>query len=334
MNIRVTGQSGELAFPFRTSGPWIVFANQLIEDGFNILEENDLRDPDALVVNGISRNLNKFLNLTKVPDSKKVLVVWEPKVVKPKLYDNGFLSGFGLVLAPSPIWAKSVQGLSFNWPQDKFSDITEFDSWTKRINGPVMMQSNKFSAIKGEMYSLRRSIIAHLDSKNFAIYGPHWNRGYLYDSVHWLRSALSSDPRDFSLKSSRTMGGKYVSYKGTADNKEDVYRNFRIAIVVENSLDFVSEKLFDAVNRDCLVVYVGPNLKKFAIPEEGIQVVEASTNSVIRKVNELQSLSANEQYEIVLAQKRSLSSVINNFENYSVLKNLAITISQFLRAKI
>ena len=42
---------------------------------------------------------------------------------------------------------------------------------------------------------------------------------------------------------------------------------YKYSIVIENSSDYVSEKLFDSLLSGCIPVYVGPDLSLYDLPE-------------------------------------------------------------------
>jgi hypothetical protein len=93
--------------------------------------------------------------------------------------------------------------------------------------------------------------------------------------------------------------------------------------VIENSADFVSEKLFDAVRAGCVVVYVGPNLEKYDLPKDSAIQVAPDPNLIVETVRDLQSKSESELMEMAKIQFVSLKSVSGEWINTKVLRNLA-----------
>jgi hypothetical protein len=105
------------------------------------------------------------------------------------------LSQYGVIYSPSPLWAEKAGGKFFKWPQDTVSQIQSYEDWIPRKNKAVMVQGNKWSAQKGEMYSLRRKIISQL-SNDLDLYGVGWNRGIQPDLYHLVSSMINSSPNE------------------------------------------------------------------------------------------------------------------------------------------
>jgi hypothetical protein len=162
-----------------------------------------------------------------------------------------------------------------------------------------------------------------LNSGELILFGTNWNAGLKFDWWHWSRSVLNSDIRGISLRSYSGMGRFYEQYKGKIDNKTLALSQHRISIVIENSADFVSEKLFDAVRAGCVVVYVGPNLEKFDLPQNSAIEVDPNPSVIVEKVRYLQSKSESELLEIAKSQFASLKLVSDEWSNVKVLRKLA-----------
>jgi hypothetical protein len=62
-------------------------------------------------------------------------------------------------------------------------------------------------------------------------------------------------------------------------------QDFKVAVVIENSQEYMSEKLFDAFVGGCIPVYVGPDLEVFGIPSSLYVTAEATPESVQRGIS-------------------------------------------------
>ena len=93
--------------------------------------------------------------------------------------------------------------------------------------------------------------------------------------------------------------------------------------MIENSADFVSEKLFDSVRAGCVSIYVGPELERYGIPTSTAISVCPDHKSIMEKVAELQKMDQGELKSIATAQFRALSSVAGEWNNTVVLRKLA-----------
>jgi hypothetical protein len=169
---------------------------------------------------------------------------------------------------------------------------------------------------------LRRKIIKRLEHE-IHLFGTDWNRGFGFDWLHWSMSAYNSTPGEVSLGSLWGIGRKNKNYRGSVVSKNQTLSNYRISIVIENSADFVSEKLFDSVSAGCLVVYVGVNLHEFGIEIPNLIQVSPNTAEIQKKVNEIIKMPEHIQYQLAKTQNEKLRKSSLEWENDFVLRKLA-----------
>lgn len=323
MKIRITGQAGEENFPFRNSGPWELFEQEILSQGHQICSSGFKERADAVIANSYTRKLTSYMNKMNIPIERRTLVVWEPFIVDSKNYKIKNTKQFGQIYAPSVVWADKLSGKSFKWPQDEILDTNCFSNWSNRKNIAIMIQGNKFSASRGELYSIRRKTIKTFAPDEMNLFGTNWNKGLVFDFYKWLSSATATPVKNFSAKSIVGIGSNYENYQGSVSNKSNTLQQYRIALVIENSLDFVSEKLFDALRSGCIVIYVGPKLDLFGIPKGAAFEVAAKPEEIWRKFLFLEGLSTSEQLSIAKSQREALASVAENWKNVQILPNLA-----------
>ena len=328
MIIKITGQAGEPSFPFETSGPWKLFREEIVRSGHVIWSENTKEPADALIANSIDRKLVKFIEKSSIPLDRRALVIWEPHIVDRSLYNPKILELFGGIFAPSKLWAEKLNCSAFLWPQDSQVQYQKFDKWIERSNTGVLIQGNKFSATKGEMYSIRRKVLRTIDPSFLKFYGTDWNKGVWYDSLKWTKALLRTSYRDFSLDSITGIGKSYANYCGEVADKNPILERFRISIVIENSLDFVSEKLFDSIKAGCISIYVGPQLEAFDIPSSCAIQVRPDPEVIVRAFYEVSKLPSEIQKQIAISQNENLSKVAPNWNNKRILSELALSILQ------
>lgn len=325
MKIRIVGHGGESEFAFGTSGPWCEFRDQLLSQGHEICTEEFGSDSDALIAHKHSTEALRDAENFGIPVSRRALVLWEPAIVEKERYQKNVLENYGSIFAPSVEWAEKVGGTSFKWPQDSVQKIEDFKEWNKRLNKAVIIQGNKFSARKGEMYSFRRKVLSELESR-IDLFGTDWNRGFGFDWLHWSMSAVNSTLKELKLNSLWGLGKRYNNYFGSVLSKSDTLKRYRIAIVIENSCDFVSEKLFDSISSGCIVIYVGPNLINFGIDIPTLIQVMPSLAEVKKSLDEIQRMTQEEQYALAASQNESLRRISGEWENTIVLRELAMDI--------
>jgi hypothetical protein len=192
----------------------------------------------------------------------KILVRQEPELVVPKNYDAALVAKFDHIIEIG----KSREDLTknINWPQD-FSNHLNADNFKK--DKFVIINSNLLSLRAGENYSLRRKVIGQIPTLD--LYGFQWNNSYFDKLLAFVKEFKKYMPRIYELKLS---GLKYYfktfdNYLGAVSNKREVISLYKYSVVIENSCDYVSEKLFDAFLSGCFPVYVGPNLSRYDLPE-------------------------------------------------------------------
>jgi hypothetical protein len=330
MKILITGQAGEEVFPFKNSGPWELFKKEILSQGHEICANGFSERADVVIANSFNKKLSKYMNKMKIPLTGRALIAWEPYVVDCENYKQKNLKQFGYVFAPSVVWAKKMNAIPFKWPQDAVIQEKVSSNWKQRKNAIIVIQGNKFSAVRGEMYSTRRRAIKAFKADDISLFGTNWNKGFAYDVHKWLKSAYDTPFNDLSLRSLKGIGSHYKNYEGQIDSKFDVLKNFKIALVVENSLDFVSEKLFDGVRAGCIVVYVGPNLDLFGLPKKVAIQASPNINEIKETCLKLLLLSEAEQELISNQQTTALVGVSEYWENTRVLPKLATQIIELL----
>jgi hypothetical protein len=97
-------------------------------------------------------------------------------------------------------------------------------------------------------------------------------------------------PRVASLKG---WFGSYPNWRGLIgsgydsegrEKKLQVMAKHKYALVVENSQEYLSEKLFDAFFAGCVPIYVGPSLGSYEIPEGLVIQSEPTIPSLLKAI--------------------------------------------------
>ncbi len=338
MLVGVLGHSLEHPLPLDPTSPWSAFGRALASRGHLIrpIESGTPLDGlDAWVGFSHEPQLIRGLDACGVPISRRVLAVWEPRVVSPHLYRQRALSCYAHVFAPSPEWAREVNGVPFPWPQSVIdSPLEPADAWMKRANACVLVNANKFSAVRGEMYSLRRRALARLDSHGIPVdvVGPRWESPFSARWYHWSASAKvqiaslaipsCTSASQFMLRPKNIMGEVL--------DKAEICSRYRIALVIENAPDFVSEKAFDASGSGCIVIYCGPELEPFGIDSRAVVRCKPTARAIAEAATGVLAMSDTEQYELATRQHALFMSASRAHNNYTVLGNLGTEIANCL----
>lgn len=188
----------------------------------------------------------------------------EPSITLPR--NSRLWKGHTLVAAKR---LDGVGGIEFPWINSPDPRVDhQLLGWHERKTQFIMVAANKFSFVKGELYSLRRSVFMRKRSM-VVVVGDRWNQGAVLAAktitaeflrALWGKAAIGLPGVASFLRLSGIKGVKPVSDKFSA------MREFKYALVIENSLQIRTEKLFDAIEAGAIPVYVGPRLED-GIPE-------------------------------------------------------------------
>lgn len=260
--------------------------------GFSICSAREA--PDAICL--VNFFVKDVLSLILRPELRKVRrrmhLVTEPSVTLPALQWTFFWNLLGLkrvTLGAGRLGKRNEK------PHRCVSITTDLP----RRKRAALVNGNKFSWVSGELYSLRRRLIA-VDA-NLDVFGSNWELSRIErvktNSIELLRalvapSRLRFGARDAFLRPPNLMGPVEDKLKALAE--------YKVCVVIENSFELVTEKLIDAWMAGCIPVYVGPNLQSINIPESTYVYSEPSVDSIqaaIKKALEFNSETFNQSLQ-------------------------------------
>ena len=193
----------------------------------------------------------------------RVLVRIEPPVVNPWQHRYLVASEFGLVITESSMRQEGdwIAGYFDEESAALALENSKRFPIQSRPKDTVAVMANKFSLVRGELYTLRRRAWTALSDSHhsFALFGRDWDLSSVdlsFKLTAELSIALRSRrvPRFFE-QSPLTVPHDVIA--GTVPSPHDAYTQGKIAIVVENFPNRVTEKIFQAIESGCQVVYVG-----------------------------------------------------------------------------
>lgn len=238
-------------------------------------------------------------------DSSRLMrLVMEPRVTCPRAYRNGLRDQFGLTISMSEKWSEQLGGHWVAWPQRlKPSADHRSDGRTEPEFLLGLVAGNKASFVPGAMYSLRRRTLIVADRRGIPILvgGAGWNASIPRRVQSLARAAAICAKAGIvpRIKSgSRAWRAKPTYQVGFVESPADVYQRSRLSLVIENSADYVSEKLVDAIRFGSVPVYVGPRLSEFGLsdgialecspqPEAILQLAEEITEQELEECRRL-----------------------------------------------
>lgn len=256
---------------------WIAFSKTY---GFEVVRS--LSDSDLIILKNFSPRDVAMLFFTKGwKDKPRFQVLSEPLIVWPyaqfSLVSNIFTR---VIKLGRPI---AEDGWEYH-PQVYPSDLSIYFSGGQRFISAVMVASNKFSFIHGENYTLRRICTAELE--NLYVFGRDWTAS-LFTKLRRLAFeflvALTSG-RKLQMRQEKLFQSPMRSM-GPVDDKLGTMAKYKVALIIENSDEFISEKLFDAFLAGCIPVFVGPNLDQWGIPESLVYVAENNVASIREQID-------------------------------------------------
>jgi len=309
LNINILGNNCSYDHGTIQGDGWAALISGLKNYGANLFfNDTSLKSYDLIISFDHYKWMEDILNTVHVPISKRILIIQEPEVVLPRMYKSSTLSLYGAIFAGSIDWAERLGVKSFEYPLDTSSNTSL--NISERNVDTAMIQSNKFSCIKGEQYSLRRAVLKLAKEQNYKIelYGTGWNRGYCSDFItvsKYLIAILGDITRNNFILPYKHLGLNYPNYLGKIKSKIELLGNVKKNIVIENSSTYVSEKLFDSFRSGCIPFYVGPNLSKYSIPNSVAVLCEANPESILDR---LTSITNEELSEIQKEGSRFLKS--------------------------
>jgi hypothetical protein len=318
MKIAITSQDGKGDFRF-TGPPWDSFSSTLKRHGHEIVHLDS--KPDAIIFNNFSSSLLHKVG-GSIPSSRKFLIVWEPPVNLPQNFNRKNSKIFNNIFFPSTIWAKQYSGRAFSWPQGSHAESPK-DSWEKRINKFCFIQANRWQIVKNEKYSLRRRVLKECN-EYVDIYGRNWNQGLMVDLLYLLRSMPNAlIAKSISLRAINGVGIRFNNCMGPVEDKLKTLRQYRFALIIENSDEYVSEKIVDALLAGVVPLYVGAELSRFGFPDGIANVCEPDERAIESTMKKLMADLILQQTIIESGKEFLNSDTFRAMLNYRVLSQLA-----------
>ena len=281
-------------FPFSGSKGWTNFYHYLNNyPGMFFADVNNINMVDyAISFNHTDSNLNEIIH-TGVLKSRRILIMLECEAVLPRMHQKKILDNYGLVISPSKYWAPNVTKEIINYPAIINLDFIHKNFSSKKYTFGII-QSNKYSCIKGEMYTFRRRVIKEFKKRNILLElrGNNWDRSPVNSIIDYykiLRVNLRIEFLKKLIYFPRGVFGVKVSKSVTEKSKDAFLRELKFAIIIENSLDYVSEKLFDCFKSGTVPIYIGPNLEEFGIPSNSVIVAPDNIAGLFDIISNIES---------------------------------------------
>ena len=266
------------------------------------IEENPILADIYISLDYNEENI-EVLKTRKIANKLNVLFRNEPRCVLPAGYSRTALNLNNIIITFGKPHKDSISEV---WPQ--FWDETLFldDNLARNSTYAVMVNANKLNLAKGELYTLRRKSISNII--NLDIFGDGWNSSITNRFKVALIEIRKNPIRNlfaFSFHSRHwfTRRSSIIA----PDDKGKVLRRYKVSLVIENELTYLSEKLFDALAAGCVPVYVGPEVSEYGIPSSLVFQAKPNVCSIEKQIK----LAIESDYSIF---RRELAGWLNSSE--------------------
>ena len=233
--------------------------------------------PDVLLVADFNKIALSLVSEARKRGIPSLLIISEPAVVVPEHAKQSIRAKFSGVIEIG----RPGQESFVPWPQT----WRDLDLRAGRLHRAVMINADKWSFAKGSLYGLRAKAAAELECLD--VFGHGWGRRQSHRALNRVKDLI------VAIRSGASISFKYLRYVlslptnfrgGTLDKVETMAR-YRVALVIENSQELITEKLFDAFFAGCFPVYVGPPLSKLGIPEHLAVQSSGTMDEIERSIN-------------------------------------------------
>lgn len=245
--------------------------------------------------------------------NKSVLLRLEPSSVLPFQYKKSISKKYGRVLTPGSIQKLQGDQRTFIQYPYRFSDTPltprvsdrnyleifqenlengdfEIANWKRRPIQIGMIASNKVGANFDNNYGKRRKVAKLANRFQISIYGTKWNdsiKSRLKYRVGILKNCLLNQYLPNLLALLPGLFAKFPLVNGEASDRSNIIRTSKFSIVIENSNQAITEKMFDCMLFGSVPIYLGPNPMNFDIPSKTYIRLEDDLESTLKELDNL-----------------------------------------------
>ncbi len=245
------------------------FFKILQEAGYAVVDK--MEDAEIFLSIDLKKDDIRLAQRSGIKREKCILIRNEPEIVWPLNYKKIAQKYFGVIVDLDRL--SDGNSISLGHPQFWPAQIGIRELEFRNQSKAVFVFSNKLSFVKGELYSFRRECLVKI--RNLDHFGNSWDLSLskrIKIIIGTLRIEITA--RNYRFKyGAKHWFSKWHSWLGPVPDKYGKYQDYKVALIVENSLDALTEKLFDAFFNCTIPVYVGPDLNSWKIPPKlAIQV--------------------------------------------------------------
>ena len=210
----------------------------------------------------------------------------------------------------------------------------DFTDWNERNHFLIAISANKVSPTFKSNYLLRKKLYSKLEDLQFKLYGEMWADSILKKIKYRISVLINSIWRSEFPNLLSIFTGVFIkinNYNGPIDNKHKILRNAKYSIVIENSSNKISEKLFDSLINGCIPIYVGPDLSSYGLKGLAIEC-PPDVDKILKTVSSLESIDAkkylkrikdfiySDKFLPIWAEQNVLSEIANQIMRFEHLR--------------
>ena len=319
------------------------------------MQETNLNNCEGVIfINYDKKSYKKYLKNGR-NYKHSILIRLEPVAVFPSQYRKNIESKFGLIIDPGkPV--KHTNNFNFiGWPYKyhlnpskpdindphlenrldelKKSEIFKLSNWERRLHKMVMIAGNKVSPTSNANYRLRRKLARQLKPAEIDLFGDMWQFNLITRIHHRVAIGLNSIKNGFFPNVLELYGGLFTNYLtalGVIENKHALLQKYKFALVVENSSEYCSEKLFDALINGTIPVYVGPQNSDVNLPDNLFYWTKGSVLEIKNFINRISMEEISFRLKCIESFISS-SSFKLNWDSKEVYKKISVQIYDYWR---
>lgn len=257
------------------------------------LSESKTVTSDLLIFANYSKYAWNTSKKFKSSPCRFILVRFEPIAVLPIQYKKRIEKRFDLILNPGGRINVNLISSFIGWPYSfnlnpskpeigKYSlkgviekavsdNLFDFDQWNLRKNTLVLIAANKVSPTSNSNYRIRRFLAKNLSSDELHVYGSLWMCSFRVKISHRFRVMAYAIRTGYFPNIMEIYGNlfaQYPTFQSEPMDKHEIIKNYKFSLVIENSSQYCSEKLFDAIINGSIPIYIGPKSNEINLPEE------------------------------------------------------------------
>ncbi len=203
----------------------------------------------------------------------RILIKQEPPVVFP---DHRFHNPGNLFTRVIMRGSPDDEGRFATFQTWDYSNLTNL----KRKDRVVAISANKWSAVRGQLYTLRRQLYA--TDRRIDLFGYGWDKSLVQNFEIMVKETAIAFRNGLipNFSSAKWMFHSPMLELGSVSDKMKTLSGYKVSLIIENWGGYMSEKLVDSILSGTIPVYVGPDPSIFGIPRDLVIWSEPSSHQI------------------------------------------------------